>query len=448
MRGAIQRNQTSKSGENGTGAPRGATNGGDSLIISYNPAMKLAAVFGGVLTLPLLYFLATGDEFVLHLLAVAGTVTLILYLIECLTTWRIILEQDRIVKRRLFFGETIIPARQAVLAADQQVIRFFYGSATNRRERITILRMMTDRSAADAAIQYARAHYHFQIREEHSSDGNLTSLTGSGGDKEQKVPKLSLDQFEMARGMYGIAPVFMVSFAVIVVIVVGVTDTFDGIAPTLPVNWFRIGAVLLAVAAYIPLRRLNPADAAAAMPEKLTWNLRCNILESNSRMSMMFITGVALLGLLMFFLCGNLLDFYLFLAVGVCYYIDFYPRLSAWERIHVSNQVSSPALPPLAPTPSRRRSLQVSLVLLGALAASSYGENQQYLYRSKKDCMDDWGSDKDCQEPSQGSPHYRSGYYYGPRYGGYGRGARSVGMARISRGGFGSLGSFHGSFGG
>lgn len=100
----------------------------------------------------------------------------------------------------------------------------------------------------------------------------------------------------------------------------------------------------------------------------------------------------------------------------------------------------------------RRSTMRITLVLIGAMAlAGCGGKEQRPLYKSKQDCLDDWGgSEKDCQEPASGSPHYRSGYYYGPLYtGSWGRTlSRSVGMATISRGGFGSSGRFHGFLGG
>jgi uncharacterized protein YgiB involved in biofilm formation len=100
----------------------------------------------------------------------------------------------------------------------------------------------------------------------------------------------------------------------------------------------------------------------------------------------------------------------------------------------------------------RRSTLQITLVLIGAVAlAGCGGKEQRPLYKSKQDCLDDWGgNDKDCQEPAAGTAHYRTGYYYGPVYRGTwgGNGSRSVGMATVSRGGFGSSGHFHGFFGG
>ncbi len=102
------------------------------------------------------------------------------------------------------------------------------------------------------------------------------------------------------------------------------------------------------------------------------------------------------------------------------------------------------------PATPRRRSLQVSLVLMGALAMASYGESRNYLYKNKKDCLDDWGSEQSCREAPASSGYYRTGYYFGPRYGTPrgGMGTHSVGAVTVSRGGFGSLGGFHASFGG
>lgn len=98
----------------------------------------------------------------------------------------------------------------------------------------------------------------------------------------------------------------------------------------------------------------------------------------------------------------------------------------------------------------RKSTLQISLVLIGSLAlAACGGKEQRPLYKSKQDCLDDWGgNENDCQEPRSGSPHYRTGYYYGSVINSGRVLTRSVGMATVSRGGFGSSGHFHGFFGG
>ena len=101
----------------------------------------------------------------------------------------------------------------------------------------------------------------------------------------------------------------------------------------------------------------------------------------------------------------------------------------------------------------RRSTLQITLVLVGTLALTGCGNKQEQrpLYKSKQDCLDDWGgNEKDCQEPAAGTPHYRTGYYYGPTYRSTAGPvpSRAIGTASISRGGFGSSGRFHGFFGG
>lgn len=97
----------------------------------------------------------------------------------------------------------------------------------------------------------------------------------------------------------------------------------------------------------------------------------------------------------------------------------------------------------------RKSSIHISLVLIGAMAlAGCGGKEQRSVYKNRQDCLEDWGgNEKDCQEPQSGSPHYRTGYYYGPVNTGRTL-ARSIGTATVSRGGFGSSGHFHGFFGG
>jgi uncharacterized protein YgiB involved in biofilm formation len=98
----------------------------------------------------------------------------------------------------------------------------------------------------------------------------------------------------------------------------------------------------------------------------------------------------------------------------------------------------------------KRATLQISLVLIGcAVLAGCGSEQQRKVYRNKQDCLDDWGgNEKDCEPAPRSSSHF--GYFYGPFYRGTlagGRGMRSIGSVSVTRGGFGSLGSFHASGG-
>jgi uncharacterized protein YgiB involved in biofilm formation len=102
----------------------------------------------------------------------------------------------------------------------------------------------------------------------------------------------------------------------------------------------------------------------------------------------------------------------------------------------------------------RRSTLQISLVLIGGmLALGGCGKDNRHVYKSKQDCLDDWGNDpKNCEEAKQGDKNYSRGFFYGPRFtSGHtypGQGSRSVSTVSVSRGGFGSLSSFHSSTGG
>jgi hypothetical protein len=436
--------------------------GGESLSVSYQGFMKVILAVGGLLALRMLWYWMTDDDFVLHLLAVGAMIVGVLYLVECLTTTSITLFPDRIEKRRVLFGMTVIPAQRVFLVTDQHTIRFYHGSSTNLRERVTIRLSMISSEDAAQVLKYAKKQYAIHLEEEQrGGDESAATLKGSGTGKGRQVNGLVLEQFGKVVGYYKLMLTFMAAYAGFAIITVGVADSFTGLAPTLPAYWLRLTAILLAVLSYFLLKRLDPAEAPAASstarPGAPFWADRFESVEKRSYLSGLLANFITLLGFILFLLLGNLLDFYLFLVVGAYYYLDFYPRLSVWERVSEGKQAElAQSEQGVMPHPARRRSLQVSLVLMGTLAVSSYGETPHYLYKSKKDCLDDWGSEQSCQEPSQGSPYYHTGHYYGPRYGGGGGGGggmrstgmRSVGTVSVSRGGFGSLGGFHGSFGG
>jgi len=99
----------------------------------------------------------------------------------------------------------------------------------------------------------------------------------------------------------------------------------------------------------------------------------------------------------------------------------------------------------------RRCSTRVVLVLLGtvSLAGCDQEPEQRHLYRSLRDCTEEWGMQK-CEPATGGHP---TGYYYGPSFRGSSHagaasgglrtpGTRAVGT--VSRGGFGSSASAHG----
>ena len=108
----------------------------------------------------------------------------------------------------------------------------------------------------------------------------------------------------------------------------------------------------------------------------------------------------------------------------------------------------------------RKSSSRVTLVLIGVAALGGCGgedDTRQDVYKSREDCLADWGNRPEDCRPATQRQHSASGFWYGPAYGwrsgGSGAGwtreaqsSRSVGTARsssssgISRGGFGASG--------
>ncbi|MBI4989518.1 MAG: hypothetical protein HZC23_11920 [Rhodocyclales bacterium] len=98
----------------------------------------------------------------------------------------------------------------------------------------------------------------------------------------------------------------------------------------------------------------------------------------------------------------------------------------------------------------RRSSVKVALVLLGTISLAGCEEEPQtrHVYKSLRDCTEEWGIQK-CEPATGGHP---TGYYYGPSFrggtytgahaGAMRPGSRAVGT--VSRGGFGTSASGHG----
>lgn len=106
----------------------------------------------------------------------------------------------------------------------------------------------------------------------------------------------------------------------------------------------------------------------------------------------------------------------------------------------------------------RRSSVRITLVLIGGmLITGGCGQQEQRnVYKSKQDCLDDWGGDeKNCEEVKQEDASRRGygySYFLGPRFNigrtFPGQGSRAIRTVAVSRGGFGGFSRFHSSFGG
>jgi uncharacterized protein YgiB involved in biofilm formation len=114
----------------------------------------------------------------------------------------------------------------------------------------------------------------------------------------------------------------------------------------------------------------------------------------------------------------------------------------------------------------RKSSVRVTLVLIGAAALTGCGRDEEVrrdVYKSREDCLADWGNKPEDCTPATEKRHAGSGFFYGPLiYGSALRagsgsawtqnarpGSRSIGSSTagapsrsggISRGGFGSSG--------
>jgi len=102
----------------------------------------------------------------------------------------------------------------------------------------------------------------------------------------------------------------------------------------------------------------------------------------------------------------------------------------------------------------RKSSGRVTLVLIGVAALSACSnedDSRRDVYKTREDCLADWGNKPQDCTPATEPRHAGSGYWYGPAYPyrsyssgsswtSGSRGSRSIGSSSsgVSRGGFGS----------
>ncbi len=403
----------------------------ETFVVEYPWSKKIVALLASLCAVPLFQAFTEDGLFAFEVLMIVGFVIGLWYLSDLILTSTITFSPDKIVKNG-YISQTEIHTDELVMDVNEQNIHFFHATEKNIRESVKIRRFMVTTDDCADVLKYAADVYHVTGKRKTG-----TSATGKKGKSS-----LALVEYHNAVSSYRMTTVYFVICSLIALFTAGLTDKFYGLAPELPAFPARLICIALTIIAFFMQKRLASTGVVKSKGEPL--EVRLKQAENSSFLSAIAANGVVLLGLVLFLMFGNLFDFYLFLLVGVLYFVDFYPRFSLWEMA-VRDDAPAPSIEVSAP---RRRSLQVSLVLMGALAVSSYGESLNYLYTSRKDCVDDWGDGQDCREVPAGSGHYGSSHYYGPRYGSGGRSIRSVGVGTISRGGFGSLGSFHASFGG
>lgn len=410
----------------------------DPLTVVYRPVMKFCLLFlFPLMIFPLILLCMEAGSFFLETICIFGTVVCAWILIDIVNTRSIVFYPNKIVKY-CYFGVSQIPTSTLKFYFNEQTATFIHGCSENLRERFSIPRLLISAAESADIVKYAHDIYGISPNAAHKPD----EVVDSSGPARQAV-----DEFENAVSSYRSMAVLIFVFLLIALFVAGTADVFYGFGQSLPGYSIRLLVIAIAAGSFFLLKSWSYKITLITQSHVAPLVLRFSSASRYATNTAVVAVSVASLGLVLFLLFGNTLDLYIFLLVGALYLYDFHPKLTTWQQLAAVEAKKEDVNPQRQPM----RSLQVSLALMGALALMSYGESTNYLYANWKDCRDDWGDGSDCRElPDSGGGH--SGWHgriYGPRYGsGGGRAPRAIGVATISRGGFGSLGSFHGSFGG
>jgi uncharacterized membrane protein YgcG len=381
------------------------------LTIVYSPWRKLLAL----LCLALMVFLAwlglCSNFFMLEVILVLLPSYVAWDIISILNTRSITFYPDKIVKAG-YFGETTIPTHALVTNYRRQskYYYFFHGLDGNIRESIKL-----SENCLSAELRLWLDNYHRNVYR-----------TGSFTPPISANSVVSIE-FGKAVSSFRFMAIVTVVYLLLYVIVGALLNerywAFNGYAPNLPEVPLRLLFVGIALGGYGLLHQL-----ATPLPPEPVYTVRLQRAHQRAFRSALVANCVAWLGLPLFLLCGNKLDFYLMLLIGAGFYYDFYPRLSDWERL-LKNSLPS-AAPAQAIIP--RRSLQVSLALLGGLSLASYAGNPADFRIHQNNCQDNNGNATECQSSSSSHGGSGSSYHHNS----------------IRRGGFGSSGGSHFSFGG
>ncbi|MGZ5001111.1 MAG: hypothetical protein ACXV7F_12500, partial [Methylomonas sp.] len=323
---------------------------------------------------------------------------------------------EKIVKTG-FIGQTTIPTRALVTKSHYrpQTTQFLHGSDRNIKESIKVSGWCLSPEHRLWLESFERNVYRI---------GSFARTPISANSAASVEFEKAVSSF---RFMLVLTAVYLLIYVVYATYLHWNYAVFNGYAPNLTAVELRLLFVAIALGVYLLLRRL----AASLPPEPCTYSVKVQRAQQRVFRSALLANGVAWLGLPLFLLCGNKLDFYLLLLTGGVYCYDFYPQLSDWERLL---QTVDPAAQPVqAQIP--RRSLQVSLALLGGLSLASYTGSPDDFRIRQQDCQDSNGNATECH-----AGHGSSGSSY--------HGSSTGIQSSTRRGGFGFFGGSHSSFGG
>ncbi|OAI07990.1 hypothetical protein [Methylomonas methanica] len=391
------------------------------LVITYSSWKKLLALLGLALALLMAWAGFLSNFFILEVSFILLGAYWAWVILDTVSTISISFYPNKIVKRS-WLGETTIPTHTLLVAdsQDQDSVkswRFFHGSNKNRRESIRVAGNFLSPELRLWLDSYHRNIYRL---------GNFSSRPLSSNSAVCVEFEKAVSSFRFMAVLTG---VYLLVYVIYATMLYWQYPVFAGYAPQWPAWPMRLVFVAIALAAYPLLQALTKPPVNVP-----NYSLRVAQAQQQAFRSALIANGVAWLGLPLFLLCGNRLDFYLLLSIGAIYHYDFYPRLSTWESVlQAAPEAQS------VQTAVPRRSMQVSLALLGGLSLASYAGNPNDFRIRQQDCVDDKGNPVECQS---------SGSHGGGSSSSYRGNGGSDSHSSTRRGGFGFFGGSHSSFGG
>ncbi|MBD9355468.1 hypothetical protein [Methylomonas albis] len=391
------------------------------LVLTYSLWNKLLALLGLALAFLLAWIGFLSNFFLLEVSCILLVAYIVWWSLDIIAVESITFYPDKIV-RSMWFGQIIIPTHALMDVSSRsrnsgESLRFFHGSSKNIRESIRVANNFLSPELRLWLDSYRRNIYRL---------GNFSSSPLSSNSAVCVEFDKAVSSF---RFMAVLTAVYLLVYVIYATMLYWQHPVFAGYAPQLPAWPVRLLIVGIALAAYPLLQTL--AKPPAGVPN---YSLRVAQAQQQAFRSALIANGVAWLGLPLFLLCGNRLDFYLLLSIGGLYHYDFYPRLSTWESVL---QAAPETRPVQATVP--RRSMQVSLALLGGLSLANYHGNPDDFRIRQQDCVDDQGNPIECRS---------SGGHGGGSSSSYRGNGSADSHSSVRRGGFGFFGGSHSSFGG
>jgi len=391
------------------------------LVLTYSLWNKLLALLGLALAFLMAWIGFLSNFFLFEVSCILLVAYLVWWSLDIIALESITFYPDKIIGR-MWFGQIIIPTHALMDVISRspnsgESLRFFHGSSKNIRESIRVARGFLSPELRLWLDSYRRNIYRL---------GNFSSRPLSSNSAVCVEFDKAVSSF---RFMAVLTAAYLLVYVVYATMLYWQYPVFAGYAPQLPAWPVRLVFVAIALAAY-------PLLQALAKPPVGVPNYTVRVAQAQQRAfrSALIANGVVWLGLPLFLLLGNRLDFYLMLSIGAIYHYDFYPRLSTWENIL---QAVPEAQSVQATVP--RRSMQVSLALLGGLSLASYAGNPNDFRIRQQDCVDDQGNPVEC---------HSSGSHGGGSSSSYRGNGSSDSHSSTRRGGFGFFGGSHSSFGG